>query len=203
MWTLKKHIRRCQRGVAALEAAIILPIMLLLIFGCMEVYQYYRAEAILDRVSFTVANGVSIQKELFDRGLCDDADDICIYGKVAKDLFQPLDYASFGSMRISLFIAEAAGNGQVSWNNDPSTSTGWVKEFRGVSAGELDSTSRLQDKSVFPPPVVGDTVVVVEVFYQHEPFVMSSRFWAALAGTTQIYSRFFFRPRFDDLRKLS
>ncbi|NYT61731.1 pilus assembly protein [Alcaligenaceae bacterium] len=200
MRNLYQHFKRCQRGVAGVEAAILLPVMIFLIFGCMEMYQYYRAAALMDRVAFTVANSVSMQQELADKGQCTKTDDICVYGLIAKDLFQPLDYANRGGLVISAYAAtEPAGKDPVSWKNQSE----WSKPYHGVEAGDLDRTSRLTDKKIFPPAVVGDTVIVVEVFYDYEPFVISSRFWEALAGTSHMYSRFFFRPRFDDLRNLS
>jgi hypothetical protein len=193
----RKAVGRCQRGVAGLEAALILPVMIFLVFGCFELYQYHRAAALMDRVSFTVANGVAMQRELFDKEECTKSDDICVYRTVAQDLFQPLDYAARGGLTISAYAATASGpNNSVVWKTDYE----WRKAFKGTTAHDLDFPSRLDDKSTFPPARVGDTIIVAEVFYDFEPFVMSSRFWASLAGTSHMYSRFFFRPRFDDLR---
>jgi hypothetical protein len=176
-----------------------MPVMIFLVFGCFEAYQFYRAAALLDRVAFTVASGVSMQRQLVDSGQCTKTDDICVYGTIAKDLFQPLDYAGRGGLAISAYAAtEPAGNGTVTWKDQPE----WRKVFTGSAAGTLDTASRLNDKSVFPPANVADTIIVAEVFYDHDPFVISSRFWASLAGTSHMYSRFFFRPRFDDLRAL-
>lgn len=194
-----KYLRRCQRGVAALEAALIMPVMIFLVFGCFEAYQFYRAAALLDRVAFTVASGVSMQRQLVDSGQCTKTDDICVYSTIAKDLFQPLDYAGRGGLAISAYAATTpAGTEPVAWKSQPE----WRKVFTGSAAGTLDTASKLEDKSVFPPANVADTIIVVEVFYDHDPFVISSRFWASLAGTSHMYSRFFFRPRFDDLRAL-
>lgn len=194
-----KYLHRCQRGIAAVEAAVLMPVMIFLVFGCFEAYQYYRAAALLDRVVFTVANGVSMQRELVEDRDCSKTDDICVYGTIAQDLFKPLDYDGRGGLAVSAYAAtEPAENGTVTWKDQPE----WRKPFKGAAAGALDTASKLSDKSVFPPANVGDTIIVAEVFYDYEPFVMSSRFWASLAGTSHMYSRFFFRPRFDDLRVL-
>lgn len=194
-----KHLGRCQRGVAALEAALILPVMIFLVLGMFEAYQYFRAAAIMDRVSFTVANGVAMQRELFNNGQCNKSDDICVYGTIAKDLFQPLDYAAQGGLRVSAYEAvEPVEGADVTWKSQAN----WSVMFKGSSAAQLDPATQLTDSSVFPPARVGDTIIVAEVFYDHEPFIMSSKFWASLAGTSHMYSRFFFRPRFDDLRAL-
>lgn len=194
-----RRYRIRERGVAALEAAIILPVAVFMVFACVELYQYYRAAALLDRVAFTVANGVAMQRELFNQGKCDQSNDVCVYGQIAQDLFQPLDYGSNGSMVISAFAAtEPDEKGSVSWKSQ----TEWRVFFKGTASAQPDPVSRLVDSSAFPQAKVGDTIIVAEGFYDYIPFAMSSTFWASLAGTSQIYSRFFFRPRFDDLRVL-
>ncbi|HEY9279805.1 MAG TPA: TadE family protein [Eoetvoesiella sp.] len=189
---IRKNRRRSkgQRGVAALEAALILPVAVFLIFGCVELYQYFRVAALLDRVAFSVANGVSMQRELFDRNNCTQSNDICVYGNIAQDLFQPLDYAANGGLVISVYAAtEPDADNKVTWEQEPA----WPpKEFNGAS-------SAVADTSAFPPAQPGDTLIVAEAFYKYTPFAMSSTFWTNLGGTSSMYSRFLFRPRFDDL----
>jgi len=195
----RRRSRRLQRGAAAIEAALILPVAIFMVFACLEVYQYFRAAALLDRIAFTVANGVAMQRELLNGGQCDKSDDICVYGTMAQDLFQPLDYSARGGMIISTYAAtEPDENGDVAWKAQPE----WRVTFKGSTSSLPDPISRLGDTTVFPPARTGDTLVIAETFYDHEPFAISSHFWTALAGTTNMYSRFFFRPRFNDLRTL-
>lgn len=194
-----RHYRIRERGVAALEAALLLPVAVFLLFACLELYQYYRAAALLDRVAFTVADGVAMQRQLFNHNQCGNSDDICVYGAMAQDLFQPLNYALNGGLIISAFAAtDPDKNGNVTWKAQPE----WHMTFKGSGSTLPDPSSQLTDKTSFPQAHVGDTIIVAEAFYDHEPFVMSSKMWAALAGTSHMYSRFFFRPRFDDLRVL-
>jgi len=189
--------QRGERGVAALEAAIILPVAVFLIFACVELYQYYRAASLIDRMAFTVANGVAMQRELYDDGNCTEANDICVYQTIASDVFQPLDYAAHGGMIISAYAAtEPDGSGNVVWELLPE----WTKTYKGT--GAPNPATKVNDSSGFPPVRVGGTVVVAEIFYEHEPFVMSSAFWETLGGKRNMYSRFYFRPRFDDMRVL-
>ncbi|MFA5521476.1 MAG: hypothetical protein WCY98_04565 [Castellaniella sp.] len=187
------------RGVSGIEAAILLPLGVFMIFGFIELYQYHRASALVDRLSFTIANGVAMQADLHDRGRCTNADDICVYGAIAPTLFQPLDYNSNGKIIISAYGTTTPSRNQpVAWKGTPE----WQKAFRGSSPGNAAVSSRLSNKAAFPPPRVGDVLVIAEVFYDYEPFVISARFWSALGGKRVLYSRFFFRPRFSDLRVL-
>jgi hypothetical protein len=177
-----------------------MPVAIFLIFACVETYQYFRAAALLDRVAFTVANSVAMQQELFDGGQCTKANDICVFGELAPDLFQPLDYDQRGGLIISAYAATELKEGEVTvnWEEAPA----WQKIFKGTDPAASVPVSKLTGTNGFPAVKVGDTVIVAEAFYDHEPYVMSARFWKSLAGTTQLYTRFFFRPRFDDLRTL-
>jgi len=188
-----------QRGVAALEAVLILPVAIALVFACVEMYQFYRAAALIDRVAFTVANGVAMQHNLYDKNQCTKSDDICVYSTMAHDLFQPLDYDSGGGLVISAYAATDPDiNGNVVWKD----AAEWSKAYKSASSSSSNPVSRLSDKSLFPPAKVGDTIIVAEVFYSYDPFIMTSRLWTSLGGTKELYSRFFFRPRFEELRTL-
>jgi len=195
-----KNSRRWERGVAAIEAALILPVIAFMIVGFMELYQYYRAITILDRTAFTVANGLSIQRELYDREPCDKSDHICTYGAVAGDLLAPLDYRNNGQVILSLYAAiePTRPNQQITWKQ----SHEWQRAYQGGgigSPGRPAASSRLQTTD-FPIANQGDTIIAVEMFYDYEPFVITSRFWQALGGERRVYTRALFRPRFSDIR---
>ena len=194
--------RRGQRGIAAIEAALVLPLVAFTIVGFIELYQYFRAVTILDRASFTLANGLSVQRELFDLRQCDRSDDICTYAAITGDLLRPLDYTQNGQVIFSVYAATEPGrNGAVTWVRTPA----WQRAYRPGSGGATGlplAASRLQI-SQFPPANQGDTIIAVELFYDHEPFVMSSAFWETLGGPRRVYSKAFFRPRFSDIRTLT
>lgn len=198
-----RRLWRCQRGIAGIEAALIIPLMAFIIVGTMELYHYFRAAAILDRAAFTLADGVAMQRELFDGGPCDKSDNICTYGAIAQDLLRPLDYSRNGWIIISAFAATDPGSGSnpppVSWKN----SSEWNKRYSGGSTGGSVPNSLLAPSSGFPPANEGDTLIAVEVFYDFIPFAISAAFWETLAGSRRMYSRAFYRPRFAELRELN
>lgn len=198
-----RRLWRSERGVAAIEAALIIPLMVFIIVGTIELYQYFRAAAILDRAAFTLADGVAMQRELFDSGPCDKSDNICTYGAIAEDLVRPLDFSTNGWIIISAYAAtdplSGANPPPVTWKNG----TEWNKRFSGGETGTSIPDSLLDPSSGFPVANEGDTLIVVEVFYDYEPFALSSGFWASLGGPRRMYSRAFFRPRFSELRTLS
>lgn len=192
-----------QRGAVSIEAALVIPLMVFIIIGSFELYQYFRAASVLDRAAFTVANGVAMQRGLKDQGRCADTDDVCAYGAIMTDLMTPLNYRAHGRMVISLYVAEDKGKG-AAWKNAPQ----WRRSYAGGSYGGA-VTSRLTPPDGFPQPmtkpaVAGevDSVVVVETFLDFEPFAISAAFWQALGGKRLLESRAFYRPRFADLSTL-
>lgn len=192
-----------EHGVAGIEAAVVIPLMAFIIVATVELYQYFRAASILDRAVFTLADGVAMQRELFDSGSCDESDSICTYGAIAQDLMTPLDYSRNGWVIISAFAATEPAPGAnpppVTWKN----TFEWRREYSGTGNSGSQPGSLLDSTQGFPPANDGDTLIVVEVFYDFVPFAISAAFWETLGGPRRIYSRAFYRPRFAELRDLS
>lgn len=190
--------RRAERGIAAVETAMILPIMIFFIFGTIEIYQYFRVAAILDRAAFSVADGIAMQPKLYDGGPCDATDHLCTYGVIVGDLMRPVDYKTGGHMIIRLFEAEAgSGGGPATWRSTPV----WGKRCAGDGSC-ADTTSSTLPTGI-PAPALKDTLLVVEVFQNYTPFAVSSKFWATLGGSQELSTIAFYRPRFDDLKTLN
>lgn len=195
-----RALRRAERGIAAVEAALLIPLLAFTLVGFMELYQYHRAAALLDRSAFTLANGISIQRDLYDRGDCSRTTNVCTYHAIAADLMQPLNYRRHGQAIFSVYAAtEPSGNNPAEWEKNPE----WRRAYKGDSLmpGIADAVTRVQTDD-FPPANRGDTIIVVEMFYDHQPFVLSAAFWETLGGQRRLYSRAYFRPRFSDIREL-
>jgi len=194
---------RAQQGVAAIEAALVLPIMVFFIVGIVELYQYYRADAIMTRASFSVADGLAMQPDLHAGGPCNLTDHVCTYGAIMPELMRPVDYAQGGTLQIRLFTTQekTTGSGknitsQTVWKTSPE----WGRTCNG--AGTCSSFTGAYQGTDMPAPNKDDTILVVEVIQEYEPFMISSRFWQALGGKKTLKSTSFYRPRFDDLKTL-
>ncbi|TBU93524.1 TadE/TadG family type IV pilus assembly protein [Stutzerimonas kirkiae] len=185
-------------GSVAIEAALLLPLGLFAGIGAWELYSYYRAVSVVDRAAFMIANSVAMQRQLVDGGDCDLSDHICTYGALAPDLLQPLGYREGGGLVISLFATQTlADDATPAWEEQQR----WQRAYQG-SANLARLASRLDPPSGFPQASTGDTMVVVEVFYDYRPFSMSTAFWQSLGGERTIASRVFQRPRFTSLQAL-
>lgn len=215
---LLRRLTGQEQGVAGLEAAIVLPFLIFFIFGIIETYQYFRAAAVIDRAVFSVADGVSMQAKLYAGAPCDVTDHLCTYGVLMSQLMQPLDYANSGTMTIRLFVANPSGScsgrgtaGPVVWCNQMEDAkfgtVGWSRKCVGTSpcaeVTALPTPATGTPVPGMPVPQANDTLVVVQVWQPYEPFVISSRFWAALGGERNLTATAFYRPRFNDLKQLA
>ena len=198
-----RRFLRADQGVAGVEAAIVLPLMVFFVMGVVELYQYFRTDALMTRAAFSVADGVSMQQDLFDGGPCNLSDHVCTYGALMPDLMRPVDYRHGGSLQIRLLKTEevTTGSGQnqqtkTVWKTVPE----WGKRCDG--SGVCQNFNQAYRGNEVPAPNRNDTIVIVEVFQTFEPFVISARYWSALGGPTTLRAASFYRPRFDDLNAL-
>ncbi len=198
--------RHAQRGVAALEAAIVLPLMVFIILGGVELYLYTRVIAIMDRVAFTLANSISIQTQLIDDGNCTAPDHLCTYGTIMPTLLMPLASPN-ASVIISVYATDRPSSGApTAWTNISSPNHGWTRTVYQGSAAAAPisriSTTSLPAAIISNNVQTADTVIAVELFYDYKPFAISGAFFNLLFNTHQ-YSRALIRPRYADLCRLT
>lgn len=198
--------RRARRGVAALEAVIVLPLMVFILIGGVEMYLYTRVIAVMDRVAFTLANSMSIQTNLASSGDCKAPSQLCTYGAIMPTLLTPL-IAENAAVIISVYATNRPSSGApTAWTNISSPNHGWTRTvYKGSDAAT--PTSRISASSL-PTTIISDntqtadTIIAVEVFYEYQPFAMSRGFFNLLFNSHQ-YSRALIRPRYADLCRLS
>lgn len=194
--------RHARRGVAALEAVVILPLMIFIIIGGMELYLYTRVIAVMDRVAFTLANSISIQTSVTGSGDCKSPNQLCTYGTIMPTLLTPLA-AQNAAVIISVHASNRPSSGApTAWTNIGPLNHGWTRTVhQGGNVGA--PTSRISASSL-PAAIISnnvrtaDTVIAVEIFYEYKPFAISSGFFKLLFNTQQ-YSHALIRPRYADL----
>ncbi|WP_298015398.1 TadE family protein [uncultured Castellaniella sp.] len=198
--------RRARRGVAALEAVIVLPLMVFIIIGGVEMYLYTRVIAVMDRVAFTLANSMSVQTQLAGSGDCKSPNQLCTYGAIMPTLLTPLA-ARKAAVIISVYATDRPSSGApTAWTNISSPNHGWTRTvYRGADAAAPSSrisASNLPTAIISNNTQTADTVIAVEVFYEYQPFAMSRGFFNLLFNPHQ-YSRALIRPRYADLCRLT
>jgi Flp pilus assembly protein TadG len=197
---------RDNRGVAAIEAVLLLPVMIFIIIGGVEAYSFVRTDSILDRAVYTIASGVSMQHKL-ETGSCNKTDVICTYGAIMEDLTQPLDFTRYGQVTISYYTTEKSGTASL-WKGTPqwAYAKGIVNNADFTCPASAIPTmggyevkdSNTEFPALLQPERDGTTdgrLIVAEISYTYQPYLMSSNFWAALGGNRTLYHRAYFRAR--------
>lgn len=187
----------CTRGAAALEAAIILPLIVLFVLGAMDLHMRYRAQSITDLVSTSVAQSLAMQQAVFDENDCNAANAICVYNSMAPKLYQPLNFEEGGRLviRVLRAVQDPEDEDVVNWETGP----GWPVDYGNASI----TAPRLGDLSNLPAPRAGDTLILAESLFLYEPSTLSAEFWEALTGSRVMYSRSLARPLFGSLGVLA
>lgn len=196
MKPLKHAILRAQQGAVAIEAAIILPLMVMLMLGMVEMYQYFRVIAVVDRAAFTVANSMAVQDEFIvnQLGACDkDPRKLCTYEYIMPQIMQPLAYKQ-GT--ISFYNNQLA---------DLSRSHQWVLQWQAQCSAASGACTAEQITNPQPTTLnlnglqpladEDDYLVVVTMQADYPPFALSGAFWSLLNKDITLVSTAYFRPR--------
>jgi len=200
-------LRRTERGVVAVEAALIIPLMVFFMIAMLETYHYFRMISIVDRAAFTVANGVAMQKQLLldQEGACTSPNNLCTYARLVPTLLAPLPREHKNPLTIQMLESchsdsDARCQTQDDWNG-----AGWYQTW----GKQCDDTGQCQEAAPWkgldaaPPPSNKDLMIVVTVEQTYVPFSVSASFWSSLRNTpVTLQSHAFYRPRFDSIASL-
>ncbi len=161
-----------KRGVAAIEFAMIVPIMLALFIGSIEFSQAITVDRRITQIASSTADLVAREKTISDVQLGNVMD-------IAKVLMQPY---TTSPLRITLTSVGA--------NIGVATRTGvcWSYNFQGGAATYAKGQSY-----TLPAGIVdaGGSVVVAEVLYNYTPLIFSTY----MPGITTLKDKFFLKPR--------
>ena len=171
---------REQRGVAAVEFAIIASVLSFALLGGTELSRYTLMHQKMDRVSASISNMVAQSSTM-------KAVDFTNMWGAAVEMAKPFDMGGTTSkVIISFIVAESDTTYRIQWQR--------------AGAGTLTQTSKLGSEggtATMPDGVTmkqGDTIVAVEVFATYSPFVFPE-----VVSTSLVYHRSFDQPRLVDL----
>lgn len=189
---------RQQRGVAAIEAALVLPLMIFMLVAATELYNYLRTATLLSRTAYTVGQLFADAPQLADSTNCEKADVLCASWTVAKELAQPSQFATQGALHIAIYEADPEDAAQPLPRGNL---TRWL--YPGdehvfqeqAPAGPALTPGNPDD---FPPALAGEALIVVQAAVQYEPVLLSRTQWKALAGSS-LLTRTAYVPADPDL----
>lgn len=188
------------RGSAAVEMAVIIPLFVLLMLATVELYSYIRTVSQVEHTAFTIADVLGQQTQIINSTATDSPINLGSIWNDAVLLSAPLALASKGTVMItSICDATTAPCGKVAATYSMASGTPQIYwSAQSPWNGSAMSTSNEQSGSLLPstwPFRNGDSAIVVEVAYTYNPFPMTQRLWPNAPGMTTIYKRVYVRPR--------
>lgn len=176
----QKSFLRDDRGVAAVEFALTLPILVTLLLGVYEVSRYIIMNQKVDRVAYTVSDVVSQQTSVSKSQLNN-----ILYA--ATEIMKPYTFGSNGVVIISSVTQTTdTGPATVRWQYKGGGTLNRSSKIGQVSGTATLPTGFTLNKS--------DNVIVAEVFYNYVPSFTEKYF-----GTRENYKFAIFKPRFGAL----
>lgn len=178
----KIDLKSNERGSVLLELAFALPIMMLIIFGGVEMTRFLLNAQKINRVAMSTADLVSQSREVSEA-------DISNMFVASQAVMGNSSITDRGVVIITSISRTGEQTPFVSWQR--ASGGGHVGQSK---VGAEGSTATLPADVVLQ---AGDSVIVVEVYYTHKPMLFDS-----VVGEQDIYQIAFYRPRFGTLEEV-
>jgi len=172
---LFRRLRRSTRGFAAAEFGLMLPVLIVMLFGTLEVGRYVYLNMKLQNTAGNVADIISRPEQVA-------SSDISSLFTAAPVMMRPFDAGEHLRIYISgVIVPDEDDPAEVAWQADGGGTLSATTQVGGVG-----------DEADIPDGLVffgGDAVIVAEVIYQYEPWLLG------FASGGQIRKTAYFRPR--------
>ncbi|WP_245932840.1 TadE/TadG family type IV pilus assembly protein [Caballeronia novacaledonica] len=198
------RLARSESGVSAIEFALIVPIMLLMMLGFTELYLYMRAKSLVEHTAFTLADTIGQMSQVIDdQSGITQANTLASIWAAAIQLGTPNDLKKNGGVIVtSICETNSTCNGltyvnstQAQWRLMGTPKVLWTRKPLWQPSGMASSVSSTNPLPTNWPFRQGDAAVAVEVFYKYTPFSMTAPFWQNAPGAVTFHERVFVRPR--------
>jgi Flp pilus assembly protein TadG len=181
---MKRRLRNLwknDRGVAAVEAALLLPVLLTTFIGCTEVTFKIWSTQKAEKLAVTIADVVTQSQTISAEGL----------EQVVSASDRIMEPFTFGTANGEIFISSIYVP-----QDETVAKVNWQCKVEGAleSASKLGETG---DDAVLPEGLVlaeRDNVIVAEIFFKYTPIMPGLMF-----DETVVYRRAFFKPRLGAL----
>ena len=174
---------RNEEGIAFLEFALALPILMALLLGGIEISRYVQASQKIDKVTHTIVDLVA-QAPTVSRG---ELDQIML---AVEHIMTPLRFGDDGVIIISCVGYNDRGQLRVKWQY-----RGGGTFARNSNIGAVNSAPTLPTGFVIEER---ENVIIAEAFYFYEPLVNEE-----IVSPIEFYRTAFYLPRLGELDTLA
>ena len=184
MFQLLRDFKRDERGLAFLELAYSVPILVILLLGGVEISRYVFVHQKLERAAVTMADLLS-QAYTIREG------ELAGLFEASAYVMNPFDMHTSGYMVASSIASESGGSATVMWQRTLGGATGGGGSRFGTQGGPAQLPPDFSVRE-------GDSVIAAEAYYAYTPI-----FFDFLLAPRVIQSSALFRPRFADLTEIN
>ena len=181
--TLRDATLRDDRGVSAMEFALVLPMLLLFSVGTVEYSRLILLTQKLQNGSFILADLTARDKEL----TTGDLGNIFL---AIDQMIRPFEFDAAGRAVVTSVGVDADGDPEVKWQ---CVGAGTLAAESQVGAGAGDAATLPDDLAIGS----GEIVIAAEVFYAYEPLFGLGPSARGIRRTA------YFKPRLGDLSTMS
>lgn len=169
---LVERFRRSDRGIAAVEFAMIAPLMFLLFVGAVEFSQAITVDRRVTQIASSTADLIAREKSVTTA-------DVQGVMQIINELMQPYDPSKLKVTVLNVYSAmDSASNTKVCWSYNHNGGTG------SYAAGQAYT---------LPTGLVeaGASVLIAEVTYQYDPLI----FHYFIQSSLPLQEKFYLKPR--------
>ncbi|MDX1922342.1 MAG: TadE/TadG family type IV pilus assembly protein [Alphaproteobacteria bacterium] len=176
---------RDNSGVAAIELAVVLPMLMTLFLGVVEISNFVLVNERTEKMAHTIADVVSQGEAITTAEL----ENIL---SASSEIMKPFPFSSLGHVIITSVHREVNDTPKVAWQYEGGgTLTNTHSNFGGAGfASPLPEGFVLNER---------ETVIIAEVFYNHENLVTNM----FNGSNPQLYKYAFYKPRLGALNVIS
>lgn len=186
---LRAHTPRAiaaARGIVAIEAALVLSVLVLLVIAAVETYSYLRAATVISRSAFDLAHAVAQEPTWSDQGSCTQANEVCALTAIGPDLTAPLNFARGGAIAVAVYAADPGPPSNPWPDGEPSSwqlPASWQTQWHG------NEPATLAVSGTKPPATVGQALVQVDVGFRYVPVLLGTDLWSSIVGSPNLQRR--------------
>ena len=179
---LKHLLANDQRGGVMIEAAVIMPFLLFVMLGGVEIVRFALLQQKLNRTAVSMADLVAQAEDL-------TANDLDSLFAAVQFVAQPFELGAQGRVIVSSVSATGANPPKVDWQRFGAGTANETSEL-GVAGANASLPTGFLVRA-------GESMIYSEVIYNFEPLIFPQ-----VMAPTQLRHRAVFRPRFGALTTL-